>query len=177
MDQQEIQYRPEQNLFSAEQLKKICQNMIRKDLEIFRIQDLLIGIFRDTEFYSRHDDEFLSVDHTLQLAFGKPIKELDETLVGVFQDCTMTLAFDHRTPKGNVLAAIEKNASFLADQIFSASEEENAELAILNFVTAIESNFPHLDIWEKLRYVSHLKPQITKESGNEQHAMVNLVSV
>jgi len=177
MDQQEIKYRPIENLHSSGQVKTICQNMIRKDLEIFRIQDLLFEVFREPEFYSRCDDEFLSVDHTIQLAFGRPIEELDQTLVGVIQDCTMALAFDYRTSKTNFLTFIDRKASFLAEQIFSVSEIENTEAAILNFITAVELNYPHLDIWGRLSFVKHLKPQLIKGEEDEKPTMANLASL
>ena len=80
-------------------LFEICQNMIRKDLEIFRIQDRMLDLFNDLEFFSQRDDEFSSLDFALELAFGKKMDELDENLIAIVGEIAWNAAFSYRRAK------------------------------------------------------------------------------
>jgi len=140
-------------------LKNMAKNMIRKDLEIFRIQDTIYDVFNCTEFYSRNDDEFLSIDHSIQLAYGKSLESLDQILVDVFHECTLALAFDYRSERKDVLSYIERTASFLGEQIFEASKKENAKEATINLLSCFEERFPHLKIRDRASYLNQIACQ------------------
>ena len=81
-------------------LLEICQDMIRKDLEIFHIRDHMAWIFGELDFYSRNADELSSVRFALELAFGKKMDELDTRTVAIVDEIALNAAFHYK--RGNI---------------------------------------------------------------------------
>ena len=154
---------------SKERLTQMAKEMIRKDFEVFRVQDRLYEFFKDAEFFSHHNDEFLSVQHAVELAFGKTIKAVDETLWGFICDCSVALAFDYKTGSQNILWNIKLNASTLADLIFRASEKDDVVSSTQDFLNGFIKKYPHLELKQARKYLTEVS--IEKEFVNEGNGM------
>ncbi|HAZ13893.1 MAG: hypothetical protein A2X86_12950 [Bdellovibrionales bacterium GWA2_49_15] len=148
------------NALPRPQLFLICENMIRKDLEIFRIQDRMVDLFNEIEFFSRHEDEFSSIDFALELAFGKKIDEVDEKIVGIVGEIALNAAFFYRRGKiqGDVIEYISLTAKKITEIIFTASLETTPDMATVKCLELFHKNFPNLEI----EYVNNIYAQLGK---------------
>ena len=76
-------------------VKRMCKDMVRKDFEMIRIQDVFSNIFRDVELYSHYNDEFSSIEFTIYLAFNQQTTKLVRDPFDYMIDCGFKLAFDY----------------------------------------------------------------------------------
>jgi hypothetical protein len=122
-------------------LKKMTENLIRKDLEVFRIQDLIVTAVGEVDWYSRHDDEFSSMTYALQLALDKGQAELDEYLDGAVGDAIVTLAFTYKHYKDQVgfLGKLSRKANEMIWGLCDCQDEEQMRARIVGF----EDSFPN----------------------------------
>ncbi|HAZ12495.1 MAG: hypothetical protein A2X86_19755 [Bdellovibrionales bacterium GWA2_49_15] len=129
-------------------LISICQNLIRKDLEIFYVRDHMVLLFGEIDFNSRPDDEFLSLDFTLEFAFGKKVDELDDDLVGLFSEILMNAAFFYRRGQmqRDVHDYMARTAEKIVQIIFTAAQEVTLPMAGFKCVEEFHKYFPNLDI-------------------------------
>lgn len=136
------------NVLPRAHLIEICQNMIRKDLEIFHIRDRMVGIFGEIDFHSRHNDEFSSIKFAFEMAFGKRIDELDERTVAIVDEITVDAAFFYK--KGNVQSNSNEYFSLTAKKIteiiFAAALERHPALSAVKCIQLFFANFPGLEI-------------------------------
>ena len=123
----------------------MCKDMVRKDFEILRIQDALYNIFSNTEFYSKYDDELLSVQHSVELASGYIISKKEiNPFYNVVSEAATALAFSPKETMSNCLESILKKTNILIEIIFNSSEQESEVDAQREFINAFKKNFPKI---------------------------------
>ena len=129
-------------------LFEICQDMIRKDLEIFHIRDHMAGIFGELDFYSRHDDELSSIKFALELAFCKGVDELDARTVAIMDEIVLNAAFHYRRGKIQVDSSeyYSLTAKKITEMIFAAALERHPELGAVKCIQLFFKHFPDLEI-------------------------------
>ena len=149
-------------------LFEICQNMIRKDLEIFRIQDRMLDLFNDLEFFSQRDDEFSSLDFALELAFGKKMDELDENLIAIVGEIAWNAAFSYRRAKvqGDEKEYMSETAKKITEVIFVSALEVKPPMAVLRCIELFHKNFPTLEI----PFVENLSHRMLLSPTEEDYA-------
>lgn len=146
-------------------LKRMCKNMVRKDFEMIRIQDVFSNIFRDVELYSHYNDEFSSIEFTIYLAFNQQTTKLVRDPFDYMIDCGFKLAFDYTNTKGCVLTRMRSNSENLVDLIFEAAEEKDPREAKIKFLEAFIKSYSQLELDEaKAQLIETIKE---KEFENE----------
>ncbi len=129
-------------------IKRMCKDMVRKDFEVIRIQDLFSNIFRDVELYSHYNDEFSSIEMTIYLAFNQQTTQLVRDPFNYMIECGFMLAFDYRSSNGCVLGRMKRSSETLVDLIFQAAEEKNPREAKIKFLEGYIKSFPQLELDE-----------------------------
>ncbi len=156
------------NHLARPELFEICENMIRKDLEIFHIQDRMVQIFGEIDFYSEAHDEFSSVNFALNLAFGKSVLELDARIVALMEDIIFHAAFFYRRGKiqGDSNAYYALTAQKITSIIFAGAHERHPALALSKCIQLFHKNFPGLEV----PFVTNLYSTFMQELKEDEHA-------
>ena len=129
-------------------LKRMCKDMVRKDFEIIRIQDVFSNIFRDVEMFSHYNDEFSSIETTIYLAFDQLSTKLNRDQFYYIIDCGFKLALNYSETRGCVLSRMRNNSNTLVNLIFLAGEEECPREAKIKFLEGFIKSFPQLELDE-----------------------------
>ncbi|PIP93493.1 MAG: hypothetical protein COW00_09455 [Bdellovibrio sp. CG12_big_fil_rev_8_21_14_0_65_39_13] len=104
-------------VLSETDLKLVVSSMLRKELEIFRIQDGFISIFDRLQFYSQTTDETSGFDHAWMLVLGERGSEDDMSFLGL-SDLYLEIGFASSRSKKSI-AFINKYTALLVDLLFS----------------------------------------------------------
>ncbi|OFZ13763.1 MAG: hypothetical protein A2X86_21575 [Bdellovibrionales bacterium GWA2_49_15] len=156
------------NQLARTELFEICENIIRKDLEIFHIRDCMARIFGEVDFFSEAHDEFSSVNFALNLAFGKSVLELDERIVVLMEDIIVNAAFFYRRGKiqSHSDAYYALTAQKITSIIFAAAHERHPALALSKCIQLFHKNFPGLEV----PFVTNLYRNFMQELKKDGHA-------
>lgn len=147
MDSLRILQGPIQENISRQALKEMCKEMVRKDFEILRIQDALFSVFSNTEFYSKYDDELLSVKHTVELASGYIInKDSHCKFYQLISEAVTALIFESKGSLFRCLKQLDQIANVLVTIIFKSCEVESEIEAESIFMEAFKGHFPNIDV-------------------------------
>ena len=104
-------------VLSENDLRIVVSSMLRKELEIFRIQDGFIAIFDRLQFYSQTTDETSGFDHAWILIMGERGSENDMSFLGL-SDLYLEIGFAASRSKSPT-AFIGKYTTLLVDLLFS----------------------------------------------------------
>jgi len=104
-------------VLSENDLRLVVSSMLRKELEIFRIQDGFISIFDRLQFYSQTTDETSGFDHAWMLIMGEHGSEDDMSFLGL-SDLYLEIGFAASRSKSPT-AFIGKYTILLVDLLFS----------------------------------------------------------
>lgn len=127
-------------------VKIMCRNMVRKDYELIRIQDKFLNIFNESNFYSVSNDELLSIDYLIQLAFNKVSIEIDPELHDTVTDFGCQLAFQYKGNGKEELETIKENACMLVNLIFQASTFDTDAESHVFILKEMIKNYSYLNI-------------------------------
>ncbi len=124
MNTMQIQKTKKNQKINNVELRNLCKQMVRKDLEIYRIQNSMMLSTGDISIFSKSDDELSSIRHTIMLATGTSSKEFEKSnfLKSVTDASTMLILSLHNGFNWPV-KNISRATSNLVDIIFSASKE------------------------------------------------------
>lgn len=130
---------------------KMCQDMIRKDFEIVRLQNVFLTLFNETQFFSRHEDEFLSIEHTIQIAFERKIENFQEGFVNCIYECGLNLAYQTwDSSKDESLKLVDQHSKALCELIFKASRFKSEYESLCFFLQEFMKAFPKVEMpWAK----------------------------
>ncbi|PIP96711.1 MAG: hypothetical protein COW78_00490 [Bdellovibrio sp. CG22_combo_CG10-13_8_21_14_all_39_27] len=112
-------------VLSENDLRIVVSSMLRKELEIFRIQDGFIAIFDRLQFYSQTTDETSGFDHAWILIMGERGSENDMSFLGL-SDLYLEIGFAASRSKSPT-AFIGKYTTLLVDLLFSFRVTLNSE--------------------------------------------------
>ncbi|HAZ13894.1 MAG: hypothetical protein A2X86_12955 [Bdellovibrionales bacterium GWA2_49_15] len=146
------------NVLPRSRVFEICQHLIRKDLEIFSIQNRMVEICEEFDYYSCRHDEYLNIDFALELAFGKRVDELDERIVTIVDEIALHAAsyYWKRKVQCDEGEYLSHTAKKITEMIFAAALEPHPSLGAFKCIELHLKNFSNLEI----PYVTNLHRQI-----------------
>ncbi len=157
----------EENELSAIELKTnekiMCRNMVRKDFEMIRVHDSFLNLFSDAEFFSKANDDLLSIEHVTQIAFKRKEFQIKEQLYEYICDFGCQLAFNYINGEKSELENIKDNAAALVNLVFQASTFDSEQQAIQFFIKEIIKNYPHFNLDHAKRFLNELEFEIQRE--------------
>ncbi len=151
---------------NREYLREMSRSMVRKDFELIRIQDRLLELFKDAEFFSHSNDELLSIQHSFELASGDILEKYTEnTFWGIVSDAGTSVAFDYKRNGVSQVENINEFSEKLVDIIFDSCKHEGQIKKERSFIEGFEKEFPYLSF----PFMEDLKMKTdygTKKSNN-----------
>jgi uncharacterized phage-like protein YoqJ len=152
------------NFLREEKLKRICINIIKKDLELILLTHKIGFVLGEVNLISNYEDEFSSLDHAIYLAFLGKTEGLDQSEIDFLHELVWQVVFSEFDNKSFKHKSQEINATRLVFILFALSNSgtRNKKEFLLNqFI----ENFKSVDF---SKYINEHK----KEEGhhaNEQN--------
>lgn len=131
--------------------KRMCQEMLRKDFELLQIQESFCQIFGDAELFSQPNDDLLSIEHAIQIAYQKAREDFVGNQFEVLYECGCQLAFSKD------LGTAEEKANFFTTLIFQASTFIEGAEGINFFLKEFIDAYPEIDMTWALPILDDLK--------------------
>lgn len=124
---------------------KMCEEMLRKDFELLRIHNIFSLIFSDVDFFSKPNDDLISIEHTIQISHKKAKDDFHRDYFNHMYECGCQLAFT------NGVGTAEEKAKFLASLMFQASTFIKDFEGISFFLMEFMKSYPQIELpWAKI---------------------------
>jgi hypothetical protein len=108
------------------ELIKLCKQMVRKDFEVYQMQNKINKVSNAIQVFSRRDDELASIRHTIMLATGLNLEQLENSrFLNSVLDASTDLIFYIHTGFSYPSKKITRITSNFVDLIFKASCKEH----------------------------------------------------
>jgi hypothetical protein len=128
--------------FNRTELRRLCKQMVRKDLEIYQKQNTFTSFTGEANIFSKKDDDLCSIRHTIILATGASIKQLEESrFLSCVMDASVDLIFYLHSGFSRPAKGINRITSNLVDIIFNASKESQDSGRVSKFKREIKVCF------------------------------------
>jgi len=150
-------------VLSENDLRIVVSSMLRKELEIFRIQDGFIAIFDRLQFYSQTTDETSGFDHAWMLIMGERGSENDMSFLGL-SDLYLEIGFASSRSKSPT-AFIVKYTALLVDLLFSFRVISSEERRLFEVKRLYFEHRAELDCMYLNRIIN--KEEIVNEKRND----------
>ena len=132
---------------SRDYIKLMSIDSVRKDFELIRIGEIMRGLCKEVEFYSKCSDDLLSIEQCYEFASGEVVNNfLDDVFLGLISDAAMEVAFDTKDISSEDLGFIEINAELIVNLIFLSCDEENDLDRQIVFIKGFDEHFSHLNV-------------------------------
>ena len=125
------------------------ENLIRKDLEIFRLQFALEDVAGPFEIFSQKDDELSSIEYVLALAFEDATFRIDKNITSLVKEAALQIAFlipSLGMPRPQTQEFIDGAADSLNRMIFASSKEPSREAFGIKLIECFKSFLDELDV-------------------------------
>ncbi len=119
------------DLKKEKELRNVCAEMIRKDIELLVLQHKLQDIFHSCQFYSVAGDDFSSIEHTLIMASQNGFKSVDQIITENIKEEATNLILDLFERGNTSLYEINVVAIKIAKVIFDILKQEHVEFALM----------------------------------------------
>jgi hypothetical protein len=127
-------------------IRQMYYDLMRREFELLRVQDMLCDTFGDIQIFSKTHDECTPFDIMIHNAFSESHLDYQGEPYSFIIDGIFRLFFYYKEIKSDVFEYFECQSVKIVDLIFSAGKEQKAIDSKIVFLESYIQSFPHLNL-------------------------------